>query len=496
MTTPSQGESEPRQELAELRARLEEAEETLRAIRSGEVDALVMGEEVYTLKGAETPYRVLIEQMYEGAGTLLDDGTVLYANRRLAELLRIPLQELMGASLRRFVAPSELPTFDAKLAEGKQCSSSGEFTLQCQGGSELPAQLSFSVVQEEVARPICVTVTDLTERKRAEAALREQEQDFRTLAEAVPQIVWATGPDGWNIFFNKQWVDYTGLTLEESYGHGWNTPFHPDDKQRAWEAWQRATQQNESYSLECRLRRADGVYRWWLIRGAPVRSASGEIQKWFGTCTDIEDIKRAELALQQAHDTLEQRVRERTAELRQSEQLYRAIGESIDYGVWICEPDGRNTYASPSFLKMVGLTQEQCSNFGWGDVLHPDDAERTIAAWKECVRSGGNWDIEHRFRGADGQWHHILARGVPVKDERGQVLRWAGINLDITRLKQAEAELRRREEQLRASNQELTHFNNAMVGRELRMIELKKEIDELCVQFGQPPRYRSALTEQ
>jgi PAS domain S-box-containing protein len=121
--------------------------------------------------------------------------------------------------------------------------------------------------------------------------------------------------------------------------------------------------------------------------------------------------------------------------LRESERLYRAIGESIDYGVWVCEPDGRNIYASDSYLKLVGITQEQCSSFGWGDTLHPDDAERTIAAWKECVRTGNLWDIEHRFRGVDGQWHPILARGAPVRDERGKVLYWAGINLDISRLK-------------------------------------------------------------
>jgi PAS domain S-box-containing protein len=128
---------------------------------------------------------------------------------------------------------------------------------------------------------------------------------------------------------------------------------------------------------------------------------------------------------------------------RESERVYRAIGESIDYGVWVCAPDGRNVYASESFLKLVGLTQQQCSDFGWGDVLHPDDAVRTIAAWKQCVATAGNWDIEHRFRGVDGQWHYILARGVPVKDEGGEVMCWAGINLDISRLKRTEAELAR-----------------------------------------------------
>jgi PAS domain S-box-containing protein len=125
-----------------------------------------------------------------------------------------------------------------------------------------------------------------------------------------------------------------------------------------------------------------------------------------------------------------------------NEQIYRAIGESIDYGVWVCAPDGRNIYASPSFLKLVGLTQEQCSDFGWGDVLHPDDAARTVAAWKECVRTGGNWDIEHRFRGVDGQWHPVLARGVPVRDEQGRLICWAGINLDITERKRIEDTLR------------------------------------------------------
>ncbi|MBP1775461.1 MAG: sensory transduction histidine kinase, partial [candidate division NC10 bacterium] len=129
-------------------------------------------------------------------------------------------------------------------------------------------------------------------------------------------------------------------------------------------------------------------------------------------------------------------------DLRRSEGLYRAIGESIEYGVWVCAPDGRNTYTSESFLKLVGLTQEECSDFGWGAVLHPEDTDRTIAAWKECVRTRGTWDIEHRFRGVDGQWHDILARGVPVKDQGGEVLCWAGINLDISRLKRAEAALR------------------------------------------------------
>jgi PAS domain S-box-containing protein len=125
------------------------------------------------------------------------------------------------------------------------------------------------------------------------------------------------------------------------------------------------------------------------------------------------------------------------------EARYRAIGESIDFGVWICDATGRNTYASESFLRLVGITQQQCSDFGWGDVLHPDEAAATMAAWQACVDKRGTWDRVHRFKSTQGPWYSVLARGVPLRDAAGDVLGWAGINLDITRLVQTEQELLR-----------------------------------------------------
>jgi PAS domain S-box-containing protein len=148
-------------------------------------------------------------------------------------------------------------------------------------------------------------ILDITERKQIELALKASEKEFRSLAESMPQIVWTTRADGWNTYFNQQWVDYTGLTLEESYGHGWNKPFHPDDQQRALDAWQNAVNNNAEYSIESRLRCHDGTYHWWLVRGVPQMDENGKILKWFGTCTDIEKIKNAEFELKKKFDEIE-----------------------------------------------------------------------------------------------------------------------------------------------------------------------------------------------
>jgi diguanylate cyclase (GGDEF)-like protein/PAS domain S-box-containing protein len=159
---------------------------------------------------------------------------------------------------------------------------------------------------------------NITTRKLAENALSKSEEEFRTLAESMPQIVWITRADGWNIYFNQQWADYTGLTLEESQGHGWNKPFHPDDRKGAWDAWQKATATAGIYSIESRLRRADGTYRWWLVRGVPLKDGAGNIVKWFGTCTDIDDMKVAELNILDANRTL----RENAISIKRLNRVY------------------------------------------------------------------------------------------------------------------------------------------------------------------------------
>ncbi len=159
----------------------------------------------------------------------------------------------------------------------------------------------------------------------------------------------------------------------------------------------------------------------------------------------LAEVQSRTHALEEANTALTTEVAERQeAEkaLRESEQLYRAIGESMQYGVWVCDSQGRNVYASDSFLQLAGITQEQCSNFGWEKVLHPDDASATISAWQECARSKSFWYREHRILGVDGLYHWVLAQGVPIRNDQGELTGWAGFNLDISRLKLTEDALR------------------------------------------------------
>ncbi|MCT7968106.1 PAS domain-containing protein [Laspinema sp. D1] len=137
--------------------------------------------------------------------------------------------------------------------------------------------------------------------------------------------------------------------------------------------------------------------------------------------------------------------------LRHSERLYEAIGETLNYGMWICDREGRVIYVSESFQNLVGLTLAECAGWGWTQAMHPDDLEETLALWETSLRTGNIWDREHHFRGVDGKWHPMLSRGVPVKNDQGETICWAGINLDISRQKQVERQLRDRKERFEAA---------------------------------------------
>jgi len=199
---------------------------------------------------------------------------------------------------------------------------------------------------------------------------------------------------------------------------------HPEDLPEVLKAEEQAIASGTLPATQFRIRLPEGVEKWMARRGRVQFDARGQVVAVSGLLIDISAQKRAERAL------------------RESEKLYRAIGESLDFGVWVCDPEGRNEYASESMLRLLGMTQEEYSRFGWTRALHPDEVEATLEAWLECVKAGHVWYYEHRLRGADGHYHPVLAQGVPIRDEQDRITGWAGINLDISRLKQTEQALR------------------------------------------------------
>jgi PAS domain S-box-containing protein len=134
---------------------------------------------------------------------------------------------------------------------------------------------------------------DVIRRQAAEDLLLRKEAELRQLADGIPQLLWTSRADGWATYFNRQWMDYTGLTLDESLGHGWIRAFHPEDEDRAGDAWREAVATRGDFSILGRLRRFDGEYRRWLVSALPLRDETGGVAKWFGACTDVHDLETA-----------------------------------------------------------------------------------------------------------------------------------------------------------------------------------------------------------
>ncbi|HVZ65345.1 MAG TPA: PAS domain S-box protein, partial [Lacunisphaera sp.] len=323
---------------------------------------------------------------------------------------------------------------------------------------------------------------DITARKQAEQALQQSEEAFRTLAESVPQIVWVTRADGWNTYFNQQWVEYTGLTLEDSYGHGWNIPFHPDDQKRAWEAWQQATHHGATYSLEVRLRRKDGVYRWWLVRGVPQLDANGKTVKWFGTCTDVHDLKKAEMEIRELNASLEQRVAGRTRELHRRMTELQTIFETAPMGLAIAEDaEGRRIRGNPMIERLTGVAREKELSLsagappayhardGAGREVPPSELPMQRACRGEVVTG---WTME--IVRPDGQVAVLHSNATPLRDENGNLCGAVGAFMDVTELRRADEHIRRlnaalqsRAADLAAANRELESFSYS-VSHDLR----------------------------
>ena len=176
------------------------------------------------------------------------------------------------------------------------------------------------------------------------ATVTDSEARYRFLADSIPQLVWVTRPDGHHEYYNQRWFDYTGLTLEETAGEGWNPVLHPDDRERAWARWRRSLATGEPYSIEYRFRRHDGEYRWFLGQAVAQRDDDGRIARWFGTLTDIHDQKQAEAERGALIAQLD-------AERARLAELFRAAPAFIAV---LRGPEHRFEMANPPYIQLVG----------------------------------------------------------------------------------------------------------------------------------------------
>ncbi|MGB7865182.1 MAG: PAS domain-containing protein, partial [Candidatus Sulfotelmatobacter sp.] len=265
---------------------------------------------------------------------------------------------------------------------------------------------------------------EIAERKRAEAAVRESEDRLRLVVDTTPAMLQSARPDGYDDFFNKQCLEYVGLSLEDMCGWGWTRVIHPEDVDDMVGKWRSSLATGEPFEAEARVRRADGEYRWMLHRKVPLRDQAGNIVKWYCSSVDIEDRRRAEDAV------------------RRSEEHLRLVIDTIPQQIWAGAPDGSLYFFNAQWLSYTGLTQEEAQGDGWHRILHPDDRERAVRALREAVANGAPDEQEVRRRSADGQYRWFLTRVVPLKDSQGRIVRWYGATTDIDDRKLAEDRLR------------------------------------------------------
>ncbi|MEN3334600.1 MAG: hypothetical protein V7641_3965 [Blastocatellia bacterium] len=274
-------------------------------------------------------------------------------------------------------------------------------------------------------------VERLLERRRAEAALKQSEDRIRLIIDTIPVMAWSSRPDGTVDFLNQRWVDYAGLSLEQFVADPM-APIHPQDTPRVMEKWLARMALGEEYEDEMRLRRADGEYRWFLVRNAPLRDESGKVIKWYGVSTDIDDRKRAE------------------EQLRRAEEQARNVIDAIPQQIWSGPAGGTLDYCNYQWRAYAGLGLEELQGNGWQRMLHPDDKERVLKAWRESVINGTPYEQEERHRRADGMYRWFLCRGVPLRGAEGRIERWYGTNTDIEDRKRAGETLRKAEKRFRA----------------------------------------------
>jgi PAS domain S-box-containing protein len=275
------------------------------------------------------------------------------------------------------------------------------------------------------------TGMDVTEQEQLTEALRKSEEKFRLVLDGIAALVAVTTPESKVEFINQQVVEYFGKTREEIKDRWPSEAVHPEDRDAACAGWMAAVQGGHPFEIDHRLRRHDGVYRWFRMRGRPSRDEQGRIVRWYSMLTDIDERKKAE-----------QQLAEQERELRQVLDLAPQL-------VTVYGPESERLYANRVALTYFGMSLDDWRLLPMGSDTHPDDLQRLKAPVARAFTEGSGFEMETRLRKHDGSYRWFLARGTPVRDQQGKITRWHLGSTDIEDRKRSEERLQQENVALR-----------------------------------------------
>ena len=268
------------------------------------------------------------------------------------------------------------------------------------------------------------TCIDIEDHKRGEADLRTRELSWRQIVDNIPGIVATTGAMGEVEFLNRQTLEYFGNTSEELKNWALIGAVHPDDLPRVVEARKKSIETGQVYEIEHRCRRADGVYRWFQVRGLPVRDTENKVTAWYLLLTDIDDRKKAEEAL------------------KSSERNLRLTINAIPIYIHVLRTDGSVLYVNPAVLDYFGITMDEAQKEDYrARFFHPEDVERLRDERRQALQRPVPFENEQRVLGKNGAYRWFLIRYKPLLDEQGRIDRWYAAALDIEDRKRAESQV-------------------------------------------------------
>jgi hypothetical protein len=286
------------------------------------------------------------------------------------------------------------------------------------------------------------TNVDVTERKRAEEAIRESEYQLRQIIETVPGLVWSTGPDGEPTHLSQKVLDYSGLRFEDFLQVGWKAFMHPDDFPETLSSFAHSIQTGTPYHVVHRLRRADGEHLWHRAHGEPLRDREGRIIQWYGLTVDIDELKKAQDAL------------------RESEQSLRSAIDGIAGLVAIMAANGEVETVNRQVIEYFGRSVEELKNWGTGDAVHPEDLPGALEFFQRSITAGVPFQYELRLQRFDGEYRWFEDRIVPIRDDSGHIMRWYALLVDIE-------DRTRALERLQQVQSDLAHINRVSMMGEL-----------------------------